>query len=284
MTDGGADSKVCADSKLFEEVVRPLLEQGLNVRFQALGASMSPAIRDGEVVEVTPVMVTKLRKDDIVLAKSHAGFRLHRIVAADPGKDVFITRGDCGQQNDPALKAEQILGLARAKEVRVGRNIVQARFRGVGGWMLRSAARMQCVSRKLLARAVAFNGSSLGIVLPCLLLFATSLSAQVAVDSSTSNFATLTGTGSSNLTIAHTTAGTNRLMLVGVSMNITNAPTTGVVGVTWNGTPLNFVGAHNDAGNTRRVEMWSLLAPATGAFNVVVTVNIPSAVQVGVVA
>ena len=29
--------------------------------------------------------------------------------------------------------------------------------------------------------------------------------------------------------------------------------------------------------------MWSLLAPATGAFNVVVTVNVPSAVQIGVV-
>jgi uncharacterized repeat protein (TIGR01451 family) len=284
MIDGGADSKVFADSKLFEELVRPLLEQGLNVRFQARGASMSPAIRDGEVVEVTPVMVTKLRKDDIVLAKSDAGFRLHRIVRADPGKDVFITRGDCGQQNDPALKAEQILGLARAKEVRVGRNIVQARFRGVGGRMLRCAARMQCVSRKLLARAAAFHGSSLATALSCLLLFATSLSAQVAVDSSTSNFATLTGTGSPSLTIPHTTAGTNRLMLVGVSMNVTNAPTTGVVGVTWNGTPLNFLGAHNDAGLTRRVEMWSLLAPATGAFNVVVTVNIPSAVQIGVVA
>src|SRR5580765_291946 len=118
MIDGGADSKVLADSKLFEEVVRPLLKQGLTVRFQARGASMSPAIRDGEVVEVTPVMVTKLRKDDIVLAKSNCGFRLHRIVVADPDKDVFITRGDCGQQNDPALKADQILGLARAKEVR----------------------------------------------------------------------------------------------------------------------------------------------------------------------
>src|SRR5579864_7196203 len=153
MIDGGADSKVFADSKLFEEVVRPLLELGLNVRFQALGASMSPAIRDGEVVEVTPVMVTKLRKDDIVLAKSNAGFRLHRIVAADPGKDVFITRGDCGQQNDPALKAEQILGIARAKEVRVGRDIVQAGFRGAGGWLLRSAARAQYVCAKVLKKS-----------------------------------------------------------------------------------------------------------------------------------
>jgi uncharacterized repeat protein (TIGR01451 family) len=285
MNDGGADSKVLADSKVFEEVARPLLERGLNVRFRARGASMSPSIRDGEVVEVTPVMVAKLRKDDIVLAKSIAGFRLHRIVLADPAKDLFITRGDCGRENDPALKAEQILGLARAKEVRVGRNIVQARFRGVGGWLLRSAARAQFVSLKLLARAMTVNGSSVGAAICCLLLlFATSLSAQVAVDSSTSNSATLAGTGTPTLTIPHTTAGTNRLMLVGVSMNITNASTTGVVGVTWNGTPLNFVGAHNDVGLSRRVEMWSLLAPAAGAFNVVVTVNIPSAVNIGVVA
>ena len=98
MTDGGADSRVFADSKLFEELVCPLLEQGLSVRFQARGGSMSPAIRGGEMVEVTPVIVTKLRKDDIVLAKSNAGFRLHRIVLADPAKDLFITRGDCGQR------------------------------------------------------------------------------------------------------------------------------------------------------------------------------------------
>ena len=39
-----------ADSKLFEEVIRELLGQGLSVRFQARGASMSPAIRDGEIV------------------------------------------------------------------------------------------------------------------------------------------------------------------------------------------------------------------------------------------
>src|SRR5215475_7141190 len=154
MTDGGGDSKVFADSQVFEEVVCPLLEQGLSVRFQARGASMSPAIRDQEIVEVTPVISTKLRKDDIVLAKSHCGFRLHRIVLADPAKDLFITRGDCGQENDPSLRADQILGLARAKEVRVGRNIVQARFRSVGGCLLRSAARLQSAAEKSAAPGV----------------------------------------------------------------------------------------------------------------------------------
>src|SRR5215468_9628369 len=283
MTDGGGDSKVFADSQVFEEVVCSLLEQGLTVRFQARGASMSPAIRDGEVVEVTPVIVTKLRKDDIVLAKSIAGFRLHRIVLADSAKDLFITRGDRGQQDDPALKGSQILGLARSKEVRLGPNIVKARFRGVGGRMLRFAARLQHLSLKLLARTAPTKLPLLAIAI-CVLLFGPSVNAQVAVDSATSNSATLAGTGTSTLTIGHTTAGTNRLMLVGVSMNITNAAATGVVGVSWNGTPLTFVGAHNDATNTRRVEMWSLLAPVTGTFNVIVSVNIPGAVNIGVVA
>lgn len=142
-----------ADSQLFEEVVRPLLAQGLSVRFQARGASMSPAIRDGEVVEVIPAIATELHKDDIVLAKTECGFRLHRIVLADYANDRFVTRGDCGQENDPALTGAQILGLARAKEVRLGRNFVRANFRGLNGWMLRSAARAQYLTTKLLQRA-----------------------------------------------------------------------------------------------------------------------------------
>jgi uncharacterized repeat protein (TIGR01451 family) len=108
--------------------------------------------------------------------------------------------------------------------------------------------------------------------------------AQVAVDSTTSSSAIMTGIGNPTLTFAHTTsAAANRLLVVGISINITNAPTTGVVDVTYNGTPFSFVGAHNDAGGTRRVEMWSLLAPASGTFNVVVTVNIPAAVTEDVV-
>lgn len=142
-----------ADSQLFDELVRPLLAQGLSVRFQARGASMSPAIRDGEVVEVIPAVVTELHKDDIVLAKTEHGFRLHRIVLADHTKDCFVTRGDCGQEDDPVLTGSQILGLARAKEVQIGRNTVRAKFRGVRGWMLRSAARAQYLTSKLVQRA-----------------------------------------------------------------------------------------------------------------------------------
>lgn len=161
MTEAEAESRIrrefkpLADSKIFEDLVRPMLAAGISIRFQARGASMSPAIRDQEIVRVMPVIAAKLRKDDIVLAKSENGFRLHRIVFADPASDVFITRGDCGQQNDPTLQAGQILGLAWAKEVRIGRTTVQAGFRGVGGWIMRSAARTQYISAKLLRRLAA---------------------------------------------------------------------------------------------------------------------------------
>lgn len=292
MIESGTDSKVFGDSRVFEDVVRPLLEQGLSIRFQARGASMSPAIRDGEVVEVTPVIVTKLRKDDIVLAKSHCGFRLHRIVLADPAKDLFITRGDCGRENDPALKADQILGLARAKEVRVGRNIVQARFKGVNGWLLRSGARAQSISVRLLAQFGQTFSTTRGsvkcglLVVSLIALAAVSTRAQVVVDATTSRARERTGAGAQTNNFNHTTGtGANRLLVVGVATNIRSAPGTTVTSITYGGTALTSLGAHNDVGNTRRVEMWYLLNPASGTNAVNVTFNISTGgATVGIVA
>ena len=64
-----------------------------------------------------------------------------------------------------------------------------------------------------------------------------------------------------------------------------NSPTTTVTGVTYNGVALTQAVAHNDAGPTRRAEMWYLVAPPVGAFNVVVTVSAQAgANQAGVVA
>ncbi len=93
---------------------------------------MSPAIRDGEMVIVKAALLAELRRGDIVLVKGEMGFRLHRLVVADVERDVFITRGDCGEQDDPAVSGEEILGLAVAKEVRLGKKNFRAKFRGTG--------------------------------------------------------------------------------------------------------------------------------------------------------
>ena len=282
-------------TKMFEAISRELLGSGNAIRFQARGASMSPAIHDGEIVHVKAVLPADLRKGDIVLVKGEMGFRLHRLVVADVRNDVFITRGDSGSHNDPAVSAEQIVGIAGDKEVRVGNKTVRAKLNGMSGRILTCVARGQRVLTKRLSRALsssnstANNASLLPVLLALLfLLFAATHSiAQVAVDATTNSGGDLTGAGTKVLpSFNHRTVngGVNLLMLVGISMNITNAPTTGVVEVTYNGVALSFVGAHNDAANTRRVEVWYLLAPPTGQHAVLVSVNIPVAQTVGVVA
>src|SRR3984893_15912546 len=141
------------DSPAFEALTRDLLARGITVRFEAHGASMSPCIRDHEVVHVTPVIVSKLRKGDIVLTKGHSGFRVHRLVQIETDTNIFITRGDCGQQDDPPVRADQIFGIVLAKEVRLGQKLVPAKLKGIGGKLLQGAAHAQYLAGKALVKA-----------------------------------------------------------------------------------------------------------------------------------
>lgn len=73
-------------------------------------------------------------------------------------------------------------------------------------------------------------------------------------------------------TLAHTTANTdNRILLVSVGMNIRNATATAVASVTYGGSPLTKLNAVTDSQPDTRTEVWYLLAPPTGANNVVMT-------------
>ena len=141
-------------SQQFESFSLDCLKAGLRIRFQARGASMSPAIRDGEMVYVKPATESHFRKGDIVLVKNDYGFRLHRLIRAEAGRDLFITRGDCGVQDDPAVKRDQILGVAVAKDVRLGTKLVRANFRGMSGRFFRAASRVQTVSHKLIRSVI----------------------------------------------------------------------------------------------------------------------------------
>ena len=143
-------SRDCPQSRLFEAISLDLLRGGNGIRFQARGASMSPAIRDGEIVHVKSAPLAELRRGDIVLVKGEMGFRLHRLVVADTEQDVFITRGDCGQQDDPAVSGEQIVGIAAAKEVQIARKKFRVKFRGTTGSLLCSVARGQRVLSRIL--------------------------------------------------------------------------------------------------------------------------------------
>lgn len=75
-------------------------------------------------------------------------------------------------------------------------------------------------------------------------------------------------TAADSFTVSHTTSGTNRLMLVGVSHNPNNDEV--VSSVTYNGTALTLVGSATYS-NDARAEIWRLIAPATGTHDVIIT-------------
>ncbi len=86
------------------------------------------------------------------------------------------------------------------------------------------------------------------------------------------------------ITVSHTTgSGASRLMLVGVSLWQSGNSGRVVTSVAYGAQGLTFVGASDDPDNQARIEIWRLLAPATGTANVVVTLTQASAtVMVGV--
>jgi len=108
-----------------------------------------------------------------------------------------------------------------------------------------------------------------------LLLIASSLLAQVAVDHSNSGtlLDLLPGSNTITVPLTVTNGGINRLLVVGVSINLTGGNSgSSVTAATYNGVALTKSFAF-DPGNNFRVEMWYLVNPPTGANNVVVTVN-----------
>jgi uncharacterized repeat protein (TIGR01451 family) len=123
------------DSQKFAEVCEELLSQGAAVRFRGEGPSMRPNILDQDALVVTPVGAAGVRRGEVVLTRSAAGWKAHRVVAADKFSVAVITRGDAGQENDPISDA--VVGRVVAVE-RGGKEIATL------GLVARSAARLNC--------------------------------------------------------------------------------------------------------------------------------------------
>ncbi|MBI3475018.1 MAG: DUF11 domain-containing protein [Acidobacteria bacterium] len=256
------------DSVLFEQLSRGLLSSGHHVRFQARGRSMLPLIQDGENLRVESVPPKRLRVGDIVVAKTPRGLRAHRLIFKDLTRDCFLTRGDAGQESDPPISAQHIIG----RVVLSTRSRLRAHLHFLTQRLIREGRRWR--------RSLTLFASALVLVASCTLL-----QAQVVFDSVTTGAARPNTAGNTNITFAHNTANVaNRLLVVGVSMNISGNTGATVTGVTYNAVALTKLGIHNDAGNTRRVEIWYLVAPAVGNLNVIVSVNLPIAARVGVTA
>lgn len=122
------------DSRRFVAVMTSLLREGRSVRFRAHGWSMFPAIRDGELITVSPLGGTPLRTGDIVLVRHRRGAVAHRVVALhiSRGRVVrIIARGDAARTADAPITAERLLGRVVAVErsgTKVSRRVRESRI------------------------------------------------------------------------------------------------------------------------------------------------------------
>jgi len=116
------DDGISLSAPVIMELIEAVHAKGVPFRFQARGHSMSPAIRDGDVITVAPLNNLLPRRGD-VLAFRHPErpqLLVHRVLGRK--MDKLVMKGDSCPIADGVIPAENILGLISQVE-RNGRNL-----------------------------------------------------------------------------------------------------------------------------------------------------------------
>lgn len=96
----------------FLDLMQAVLSKGVPFRFMARGWSMSPFIREGDLLTVSPIAISQLKKIGEVYAFIHPG--THRLVvhrAIKHGEDGFLFQGDNSSGfPDGHIPCENVLG------------------------------------------------------------------------------------------------------------------------------------------------------------------------------
>ena len=103
----------------FTSIAQEVLGRGRILRFKAKGESMSPSIRDGDILEITPVNGEEIRAGNIIFY--HVGKKrmvAHRVTKRiiENDKLIFLTRGDSNIGEEEKVHPEQIMGRVKAIE------------------------------------------------------------------------------------------------------------------------------------------------------------------------
>ena len=97
-------------SQSLRELLRAVLDKGASFRFRAKGFSMSPFIKDGDVLTVAPWQGTAPRLGDVVVFTHPNTGKLiiHRIIGKKIGS--YLTKGDNVPEGDGLISRAAILG------------------------------------------------------------------------------------------------------------------------------------------------------------------------------
>ena len=98
----------------FAELAADVLSKGDFLLFRAHGGSMHPFIRDGDIIEIKPIMQASSIRPGVVIFYCSARERLfaHRVikVSAQHGQVALVAKGDSASNSDPLVHPEQVLG------------------------------------------------------------------------------------------------------------------------------------------------------------------------------
>jgi signal peptidase I len=91
-------------------LLRDVLGKGASFRFKAKGFSMTPIIKDGDIITVSPSLSAGLRSGDIAAFTHPVTDRLvvHRIVGIRGGS--FFVKGDNNEAFDGLIPGSRVLG------------------------------------------------------------------------------------------------------------------------------------------------------------------------------
>jgi len=97
-------------SQQLEKLMRGVLSKGACFRFQGKGFSMSPFIKDGDVLTIVPVQGSVPGFGDVlVFTHPHTGkLIIHRVIGKRAGS--YLTKGDNAPEGDGLISRAFILG------------------------------------------------------------------------------------------------------------------------------------------------------------------------------
>ena len=105
------------------ELITAVLEKGSAFRFQAKGGSMTPFIKDGDVITLESIQGKKILRGDVVavISPTPEKLRVHRVVKISKGS--YTIKGDNAGRIDGTFEKAQILG--RVIKVERGARTIQ---------------------------------------------------------------------------------------------------------------------------------------------------------------
>ena len=144
-----------ARNELKGDLFLEVLNSAGQARLAVTGASMLPAIRPGDILEVHRQGMEAILPGDVVLFMRNGGFAAHRVLEKTQSlqRTLLITRGDALRVPDPPVTPDELLGRVTAI-LRGGRRL-GPRLTGwarVASWFLARSEFCARVARRLSRR------------------------------------------------------------------------------------------------------------------------------------